>query len=349
MADKIEWAMAWNCAPTCIGSMPFKDPIKALDEIEHRLHEIPYWPQLPARGFQENMYAQYATNLPGVVIDRENKRVTVDLTNYDPEEFYNRIINDDVDSFAYPEDSFSGFYELMRRKLPKRAVAVKGQVIGPVSAGLQIVDQNGRPAIYDEAYGEIIRRNLNMCVRWQERQLSKLSDKVIIFLDEPSLSLVGTPFASVSGDNVISWIDEVFEGVKAIRGVHCCGNTDWPMVLSTSIDLLSFDAYNYAFSVSLYPEQLKAFLARGGILSWGLIPNMSHRFEDQTADTLLARFDSAVGELVSKGLNRDVLLEQSMITPECGLGGLSESECLHVLDLLVEVSEAIRSKYGLED
>ena len=341
--------MAWNCAPTCIGSLPFTDPIRSLDEIVNRLCEVPYWPQLPARGFQENMYAQYATNLPGVVIDRDNKRVTVDLSNYDPEDFYNRIINDDVDSFAYPEDSFSGFYELMRRKLPRRAVAVKGQVIGPVSAGLQIFDQNGRPAIYDEAYGEIIRRNLNMCIRWQERQLSKLSDKVIIFLDEPSLSLIGTPFASVSGENVISWIDEVFEGVKATRGLHCCGNTDWPMVLSTSVDLLSFDAYNYAFSVSLFPEQLKAFLDRGGTLSWGLIPNMSQRLETETVETLLAKFESTVNGLVVKGLNKEMLLAQSMITPECGLGGLSEEESLHVLDLLVEVSDAIRAKNGLED
>ncbi|HEY3421409.1 MAG TPA: hypothetical protein VGK23_12730 [Methanomassiliicoccales archaeon] len=349
MPGKIEWAMAWNCAPTCIGSMPFSDPIKALDEIVSRLHEVPCWPQLPARGFQENMYAQYATNLPGVVIDRENKRVTVDLGSYDPEDFYNRIINDDVDSFAYPEDCFSGFYELMKRKMPSGVVAVKGQVIGPVSAGLQIVDQNGRPTIYDEAYGEIIRRNLNMCTRWQERQLAKLSDKVIIFLDEPSLSLIGTPFASVSADNVISWIDEVLEGVKAVRGLHCCGNTDWPMVLSTSVDLLSFDAYNYAFSVSLYPEQLKAFLERGGTLCWGLIPNMSHRLENENVDTIMAKFDHTINELVAKGLNRDRLLEQSMITPECGLGGLSEAEALHVLDLLVGVSEAIRSKNGLED
>ena len=349
MADKIEWAMAWNCAPTCIGSLPFVDPVKAIDKVMQRLHEVPFWPQLPARGFQENMYAQFATHLPGVIIDGENKRVTVDLTNYDPEGFYNRIINDDVDSFAYPQDCFSGMYELMKRKLPKKARAVKGQVIGPVSAGLQIVDQNGRPTIYDEAYGEIIRRNLNMCVRWQEKQLAKLSDKVIIFLDEPSLSLIGTPFASVSSENVVSWIDEVFDGVKAVKGVHCCGNTDWPMVLSTSIDLLSFDAYNYAFSVSLYPDHLKAFLARGGILSWGLIPNTDGNLEKETVDSLLARFDKAVGELVNKGLNKDMLLEQSLITPECGLGGLSEDESVRVLELLVQVSDAIRSKHGLED
>jgi methionine synthase II (cobalamin-independent) len=348
MTGKIEWAMAWNCAPTCIGSLPFTDPVKAVDVVMDRLREIPYWPQLPARGFQENMYAQFATHLPGVVIDRDNKKVTVDLGNYDPEDFYNRIINEDVDSFAYAEDSFSGFFEMMKRQLPKGAKAVKGQVIGPVSAGLQIVDQNGRPSIYDEAYGEIIRRNLNMAVRWQERQLSKMSDQVIIFLDEPSLSLIGTPFASVSSENVISWIDEVFEGVKATRGLHCCGNTDWPMVLSTSVDLLSFDAYSYAFSVSLYPEQLKAFLERGGTLSWGLIPNMDHRLEKETVGTLVQRFDSSVNELVAKGLSRDMLLEQSLITPECGLGGLSEAESLHVLDLLVQVSEAIRSEHGLE-
>ena len=63
----------------------------------------------------------------------------------------------------------------------------------------------------------------------------------------------------------------------------------------------------------------------------------------------MARFDSTINELVGKGLNREMLLRQSMITPQCGLGGLTEEETLHVLDLLVGVSEAIRSKNGLED
>jgi methionine synthase II (cobalamin-independent) len=328
--------------------MPFTDPVKAIDVVLSRLREVPCWPQLPDRGFQENMYAQYAAHLPGAVVDRENKRVTVDLGNYDPEDFYNRIINEDVDSFAYPEDSFSGFFELMKRSMPAGTRAIKGQVTGPISAGLQTVDQNGRPAIYDEAYGEIIRRNLNMCIKWQERQLAKLSDEVIIFLDEPSLSLIGTPFASVSQDNVVSWIDEVFDGVKAKRGLHCCGNTDWPMVLSTSVDILSFDAYNYAFSVSLYPAQLRQFLERGGTLSWGLVPNMEHLLDKETVATLLARFDSTLKELKAKGLNPDMLLEQSLITPQCGLGGLSEKDCVRVLDQLVQVSEAIRSEHGLE-
>ena len=64
-------------------------------------------------------------------------------------------------------------------------------------------------------------------------------------------------------------------------------------------------------------------------------------------DTLVQRFDSSIDELVAKGLSRDMLLAQSLITPECGLGGLNETESLHVLDLLVQVSDAIRSKNGL--
>jgi len=339
--------MNWNCAPTCIGSLPHKDPAKALDLIFSSLREVPFWPQMPALGFGENMYAQYSTKLPGVNIDSEAKKVNVDLGNYDPEKFYTAVVEDDVDHFAYDEDNFHGFYELIKRELPKGVKAVKGQVTGPVSTGLQIFDQNGKSALYDEFYGEIIRKNLNLCAKWQERKLKEKAKNVIIYLDEPSLSLVGTPFAPISRDSVVQWIDEVLEGLTCLKGLHCCGNTDWPMVLSTNIDLLSFDAYSYAFSIALYPDEVKAFLDRGGTLSWGIVPNMDSKLEKENVASLVKRLEDGIGAMVSKGIDREVLLAQSMVTPQCGLGGLDEDQCVHVLSLLNGVTDAVRKKYGL--
>ena len=52
--------MDWNCAPTCIGSLPHTDPAKAVDLVLSQLREVPYWPQLPELRFLENMYAQYS-------------------------------------------------------------------------------------------------------------------------------------------------------------------------------------------------------------------------------------------------------------------------------------------------
>lgn len=339
--------MAWNCAATGIGSLPHTDPKKALDLVTSSMSEVPYWPQLPALGFGENMYAQFSTALPGIDVDGRKKRITVDLNDYDPEAFYTAVVTEDVEHFAHPRENFHGLYSLLDRFKGRKIGAVKGQVTGPVSAGLQILDRNGKAAIYDEAYGEIIRRNLNMQARWQARKLKEISDRPIIFLDEPSLTLIGTPFASISQRQVIEWTDEVLDGVDAIKGMHCCGNTDWPLLLSTSIDLLSFDAYNYAHTVSLFPREVSAFLDRGGSIAWGLIPNMEDQIAKETVGSLLQRFERYMDMLYRKGMDLDLLLERSLITPQCGLGGLDETKAERVLELLTGTVEAIRQRYRL--
>jgi len=339
--------MAWNCAATGIGSLPHKDPQKALDLIAASMREVPYWPQLPSLGFGENMYAQFSFPLPGVKVDGRKKRITVDLNDYDPEAFYTAVVTDDIEHFAHPPENFQGMYSLLDRFKGRKLPVVKGQVTGPVSAGMQILDQNGKAAIYDEAYGEIIRRGLNMQAKWQARKLREIAERPIIFLDEPSLTLIGTPFASISQRQVVEWTDEVLEGVDAIKGMHCCGNTDWPLLLSTSIDLLSFDAYNYAHTVSLFPKEVSAFLDRGGSIAWGLIPNMEDQIAKETVGSLLQRFEKYMDMLYRKGMDLDLVLERSLITPQCGLGGLDEANAERVLELLQGTVEAIRQRYRL--
>lgn len=341
-------AVAWNCLPSCIGSLPHTDPSRAVDLVLEKLTSIPIWPQLPNRGFSENMYAQYSTRLPGVRIDNARKKVQVDLHDYDPEEIYMAIVSEDVDFFSMEEENFAGFYELMSRPLPDGVVAVKGQVTGPVSLGLQTIDQDDKPVIYDETYGEIVRKNLNMIARWQERELRKKCSHTIIFLDEPYLSMIGTPFASVSASDATAWINEAVEGLEGTTGLHCCANTDWPLVMSTDINLLSFDAYDYGHTVALYPEEASAFLERGGAFAWGIVPNNEEVIAREDVDSIVQRAEEAFRGLIDKGIDEELLLERSILTPQCGLSGLDEAAAARVLDLLTKVSEEIRSRRSLD-
>jgi len=340
--------VTWNFCPTCIGSLPHASSRKAVDLVLREMEEMPFWPQLPTRGFNENMYAQYAYQFPGVKIDLKRKRVTVDLSNYDPESFYMDVLSGNVDAFSYNEDHFAGFFEFMSRDLDGEAVAVKGQVTGPVSTGLQVFDQDGKPAIYDNAYCEIIRRGLNMMTRWQEDRLREMCDRTIIFIDEPSLSLMGTPFASIRPDDAIQWIDEVVDGLKGTVGAHCCGNTNWPTIMSTSIDVLSLDAYDYGHTISLYPRDVEKFLARGGSIAWGLIPNLEETFVNETVESLISRGVECVNSLVNKGIDQDLLITRSLVTPQCGLSGVDEEVSSRILRMLVSVSDGLREHYSLE-
>jgi methionine synthase II (cobalamin-independent) len=46
-------------------------------------------------------------------------------------------------------------------------------------------------------------------------------------------------------------------------------------------------------------------------------------------------------------MDLDLLLERSLITPQCGLGGLDENNAERVLELLTGTVEAIRQRYRL--
>jgi hypothetical protein len=339
--------VAWNCAPSCIGSLPHTDPVKAVDFVLDKLKIIPFWPQLPRAGFRENMYIQFAHYLPGVKVDEVKKKVHVDLTNYDPEDIYTKILSDDVDAFSLPRENFSGFYEFMSRKMPSTVQAVKGQVTGPVSLGLQMTDQNDKPVIYDEAYSEIMRKNLNLMARWQERELRQKCPQTIMFIDEPYLSIIGTPFASVSQSDVVKWIDEVTFGLEGKKGIHCCANTDWPFVMSMDIDVLSFDAYDYGYTIALYPEEVETFLKKGGCLAWGIVPNNEETIKRENPASMVKHVEKLFHDLEEKGVDQELLLKQSIFTPQCGLSGLDETASANVMDLLLGISKELRTRHSL--
>jgi len=341
--------MEWNCLPTCIGSLPHIRPKQAVDIAFRHLKHLPYWPQLPAIGFEENMYAQFATLLPGARIDVHAKKIMVDLGNYDPERFYEAVLGENFNYFEYPRTCFHGLFELIEEwELPGETMYLKGQVTGPISMGLQVFDQTGKSVIYDESYSEIVRMNLNMMMRQQEFMLQQKHPKTILFLDEPSLSLVGTPFAAISKEKVVGWIDEVLQGVTSVKALHCCGNTDWPMVLSTKIDILSFDAYSYGYTISLYPDEVASFLERGGAIAWGVVPNDEEGLQKETPASLVERLEREMSVLSSRGISNDLVLRSALITPQCGLGSLNdESLAEKALHLLVSTSELMRERHSL--
>ena len=333
----------WNFATTLIGSLPCKSPSEAVDKVLGGHVDCPCWPQLPARGNCESMYLQTGEHLPGIYT-RDDK-IIVDLGNYDPTEAYMAILEEDVSYFQAQEEHHAGLYEFLGRDVSK-FMAVKGQVTGPISEGLLVEDSTGRPVIYDESYSEIVRKTVNMAAKWQVGELRKLNDNVIMFFDEPSMSLLGTPFASISDDEAVAWINEAIEGVDAITAIHCCGNTNWPLVLGTNIQLLNFDAYVYGKNITLFPEEISAFLDRGGILAWGIVPNSS-LIEGETPETLADRLCEHIDDLVKKGVDKDTLVRQSMLSPQCGLGGCDGEFVDEILELLDGTSKEMRKRCGL--
>jgi len=336
----------FGCRPTIIGSMPHTDPAEACALVAYYLKDIPTWPQLPNRSFLENMYVQYSQGFPGVVI--KDNRIYVDRAqdlNPPLEQLYAAYLENNIDQYPVTAEYAAGLH-LFLSLTGLSPLAVKGQVTGPISWGLTITDENRRSIIYDETLADAAAKLLRLKASWQEKELKKIARDTIIFVDEPYMSSFGSAFVALSREKVVTLLEEVFGGIRGLKGVHCCGNTDWSVLLGTSLDIISFDAYNYAESLSLYPAEIKKFLDRQGTIAWGILPNEAGVLARETVASLKDRLEEAMAPFTRKGIRFKQLIEQGLLTPSCTLAPLRTNEaCARALELLVELSAAIRKRY----
>jgi hypothetical protein len=331
--------------PVSIGSLPHRDVGEACAAIQAYFPDLPAWPQLPKRSFLENMYVQFSEGFPGLIL--EGDRIYVDRSkdlSSDLERLYVAYLENDLDGYALGRSYASAFGEWSAGDF-QRCQAVKGQVIGPISWGLTVADQELRPVLYDEILADAVAKHLRMKAMWQERELHELNPTTIIFVDEPYMSALGSSYVAITKQQATSLLEEVLGGLQGLKGIHCCGNTDWSLPLSSSIDILSFDAYGYAESLSLYPGEVKEFLRRGGIIVWGIVPRDGWQLADETCESLTDRLLEAMGLLVSKGIPLDELLAASLVSPCCGLGPSSLDDADRALELTAMVSEEMRRRY----
>ncbi len=342
-------SIEFGCLPTIISSMPHTDPAKACSQVSHYLKEIPAWPQLPKRSFLENMYVQYSEGFPGIVVKAGEKKIFVDRSQdltKPLEKLYTAYLENDADKYPISPDYAAGLHTFLNlNNLSPRAV--KGQVTGPVTWGLTVTDDSRRAIIYDDVLGDAAAKMLKLKASWQEKKLSQISRNTIIFLDEPYMAAFGSVGFLLSRERIISLLEEVFAGISGLKGVHCCGNTDWSILLDTSTDILSFDTYNYAQSLSLYPAETKKFLDRGGTIAWGIIPNNEESLAKESVSSLRDRLEEAMAPFTQKGIRFQQLIRQGLLTPSCGLGSIATEEAAtQVLELLAELSAKIRKRYN---
>ena len=338
--------MKFNFEATGLGSVPFKDPKEACRVIFENCKEIPFWPQLPKRSFLENMYAQFSEHLPGLVLDEANKSLYIDTTGVAEtvEEVYGKYLEGDTEFFRMSEERAPGFYHFLEslKNPPKEIKFVKGQITGPISFALTVTDQNKRAIIYDKDLLEILTKTMVMKARWQVRKLRKAHPAVIIFIDEPYLVSIGSSYVNINAETAFEKLDEVITAVKnegAIVGLHCCGNTDWGLVLKRNIDILSFDAYNFTKELVLYGNELKNFFNRGGTIAWGIVPS-SEAIDKETTKGLTERLKAALSALVEKGIPKDNV--SSIITSSCGVGTLDEDRAAKIFTATSRLSEDFR-------
>jgi len=346
--------MAFNpeCIATAIGSMPHEDPSVACDVVLNTISEIPIWPQLPNTSFREEMEIQYSENFPCVTFEEEKRRMyfktDVDITS-DFEKFYENYMAENLDYFKITPEYSRGIYA-MEQKLREGDVSslkmFKNHVTGPITVGLGRVDENKRAIYYNDMFRDIVVKGTEMKARWLLDKFKFLGKEQICFIDEPILSGFGSStYVSVHRPDVVQYLNDVIQAVhkeNALAGIHCCGNTEWTILVDAGVDIISFDAYDYADTIAYYAEQIKAYLEKGGILAWGVVPT-SEKIKDENPESLVQKLKEGVKNLANKGIDESLIWEKCLVTPSCGTGSLSVELSENIFGQLSQVSKILRS------
>jgi hypothetical protein len=224
---------------------------------------------------------------------------------------------------------------------------IKGQVTGPITLGLTLKDEAGAAAFFHPDLRDMLVKLAAMKARWQEVTFKRLvpQAQTIIIFDEPILSSYGSAFMNVSRADVINCLKETIAPLEGLKGVHICGNTDWPMIMEIGLDIIHFDAYKDLSSVLLYAEPLRQYLTDGGAISWGMVPTDEEALKSAEASLLVARLKKGFAQLIQDGLAQDIISRGSLIAPSCGAGSLSEQGARRVYELTAAVADILKRDF----
>lgn len=348
---------------TGIGSLPFTDPDDAIRLIRENMPVVPHWPQLPRRGGSEGFVDQFLHPLvkTGLLV-REGDRTYFPVSASDwPDrltEFYSVYLaaeegdRDALSYFSTPRESAVGFYsfiEALRRDGTGEARYLKGHLAGPLTVGFQLKDDRGRLSYYEDQLRDLLVKTLAMQARWQTATLGEFGLPVIIFVDEPRVSVCGNSnYITVTREMIIRDLNTIFKSVHAeggLAGVHSCDAVDWSILYESELEIVNLDAYQFGGSLLPFAGELKEYLRRGGVMAWGIVPTSDRAFTED-GHSLLEMLERIWAELEERGVDGRLLRDQCLITPACGTGLLEPDLARRIYGLTRKVSELVMARAG---
>jgi hypothetical protein len=314
-------------AVTGIGSLPHTSAASAIQAVAELSPEIPFWPQLPQRAKQELAIIQGLGLLSGLIEPRAE--------GYGFQVKAGRI--DSALATLHRSDGqlapthAAGFQAFEEASFPS-AVAVKGQVEGPITLATYLF-HNNRPFLSEPALFAAIAFHVSQTICWQIDRLKSTGYPVLLFIDEPALCLA-------PDENRLSALAVLLNDVRtrgAIAGLHCCAARPFEQMCLARPDILSFDAYDGLERFFTDPHA-QEFLRHGGTVAYGLVPTWPS-LDSLNPMILFTRWLTAAS-LVG---DPQELARQAMITATCGLGLLNTDSAIASFRLAQSLGNLIRA------
>lgn len=306
---------------TGIGSMPGTDPAQAISVILGELPDFPHLPELPGRGPGADMVGRTAALLVDLPVETKPGGWKLATRPGRDQRRAAGMLSEDLDALQQAAEGYAGAFKI--------------QVCGPWTLAATLERSRSQdPVLTDPGAIADLTASLAEGVAAHVAEVRKRipGATLLLQLDEPALpGVLAGSVPTASGLNRVGAIDAVaaadaigaiLRATAAFGVVHCCAaGIPFRVISDAGAGAVSFDlSLLRASDIDTVAEAAEAGI---GLLCGALSEpdakiqsTVSQRAPRQTADAVITLWHRA-------GMQPRKLTEQVVITPACGLAGLS--------------------------
>jgi hypothetical protein len=325
-----------HCQPTSLGPLPHRDAYAAWNTMLRTTSALPALPLLATQG--EALPLLAVEGLAGVQIERATLTFNREQT---------RRGLDALDA-AYLRGTTSGNSPVLavlplvlqpEQALLRRARAISAATLGPVSLALTLVDEQAEPLLTDAPLLDAVAKHTFLRRLALQRRLDRTGRAIILWLYEPYLHIVESPFSALDAADLVLAVDQALwvSDVGAAMAL--------PEYLP--LDALGLPLPPPEAAAPILPV-LERIIGQRGAIGWGIVPVTAEGLRGATVGRLAARFETWLRALEEAGMATADVLAASLIMPEDTLVQLTPADADRALALTVELSSLIKQSYGVE-
>lgn len=336
-------ATLWSSASaTAIGSMPGTDALEAARVVVGELPELVPLPELPQRGVGADILGRTAGLLVDLAVEVVPSGYRVAARAGSDQRRATDWLRWDVDAM-----------EQAVAEIGQAPPAVKVQAAGPwtLAAGIEL--HSGHRVLTDHAAVRDFASSLVEGLSAHAAEVAhRTGSRVVVQLDEPYLPSVlagGIPTPSGYGNvpalpepEVERLLTDVITNLADATGssvvVHCCGRRPPVALFRRAGAAVSLDATALGSVTGAFADELGEAWQEGAELFLGLVPASGG---DEPVRALAQPGLDLVARL---GFPRRVLVESAVVTPTCGLAGVSPVAARSAIRRVREVAELFREE-----
>lgn len=325
---------------TTVGPLPFSDPVDAV-EFALRAHER--FPTVPVlAGPTHGLLAQAVDGLAGVSVSTDGAAglVLADAAAL-PGADEAVAAGSDVSSPAF--DALHGMLAATGGLAPG-PVALRVGVLGPVSLALALRSAGvPDPLARELATATVTARSAAIV---GAARAAVPSTPLAVVLSEPGLVGCIHPTFPYGRDQVrTSLLDPVVDALDGLAGlehpvtigVHVPGRTDWDLLISSGVSMISLPADSEA---AVWSSSIGRLIAAGGSIAWGAVP--VDRPLGTSTESLWKRLAACWAALSAEGVDPMELRLHSLVSTVDGLSHFDAAGAGRVVDLCTALSSRLR-------